>query len=298
MPRPSIAQLLVEATRILRRAAIPDARRDAATLLANLIACDAAYLIAHAEKEVTLSDIARYRGFVERRATGEPVQYIVGHQEFFNLDFLVTHDVLIPRPETELLVETALNLIPEKEEHLICDVGTGSGCIAISILHERANARCVALDSSLKALSITASNAMRHSLRDRLLLLASDCFAALSSLQARFHMIVSNPPYVAEETFAGLGREVRDHEPRAALTSGDDGLSMIRRLLVDAPGFLMPHGHLLIEIGFDQNQAVTEMIDEGVWTLLGIHKDLQGIPRTVVVKKKGEEQGEMSEVRC
>ena len=291
MPRPSIAQVLVEATQLLRKAGIEDARRDAATLLANLIARDSTYLIAHAEKEVTESDVARYRSFVERRATGEPVQYIVGHQEFFNLDFSVTPDVLIPRPETELLVETALNLIPEKEVHLICDVGTGSGCIAISILHERNNALCVALDSSPKALVVAASNAARHGVSNRLHFVASDRFAALSSSHARFNLIVSNPPYVAEVTFSGLDREVREHEPRAALTPGSDGLSMIRLLLNEAPHFLMPRGHMLIEIGFDQNQAVTEIIDRKVWKLLDIHKDIQGIPRTVVVKKEGEEQG-------
>ena len=137
MPNTSIAQILVEATQILRAAEIEAARRDAATLLANLIGRDSIYLIAHAEEKLSARDIARYLGFVERRAAGEPVQYINGHQEFFNLDFTVTPDVLIPRPETELLVETALGLMPRRDRQYICDVGTGSGCIVISILHER-----------------------------------------------------------------------------------------------------------------------------------------------------------------
>ena len=285
MSNATIAQVLVEATQLLRGASIVEARRDAATLLANLIGRDSTYLIAHAENELTAMDLDRYRDFVDRRASGEPVQYIVGHQEFFNLDFTITRDVLIPRPDTELLVETAIKLVPQDEEKTICDVGTGSGCIAISILHERRNARGIALDISPGALRVAAGNAARHGLRDRLQFAASDCFAALAPSHANFDLITSNPPYVAEEAFASLQREVREHEPRVALTSGDDGLSMVRRLLTDAFDFLAPEGNLLIEIGFGQHQAVNEMIDRNVWTLLEIHNDLQGIPRTVSLRK-------------
>jgi release factor glutamine methyltransferase len=281
----SIAQALVEGTLLLRKAGIEDARRDAAILLANLIGRDSTYLIAHAEREVTGTDVARYRDFIERRASGEPLQYINGHQEFFNLDFTVTPDVLIPRPETELLVETALELVGKDDELRICDIGTGSGCIAISILYERPRANGIAVDISPAALTVAATNARRHDVDSRLKLVASDCLAALHPLRTKFQLIVSNPPYVVEETFETLQREVREHEPRGALTPGGDGLAMIRRLLTESPDFLTPRGHLLIEIGFDQHEAVTEMIDPQRWTLLDIRKDLQGIPRIVVLRK-------------
>jgi release factor glutamine methyltransferase len=281
----SIAQALVEATALLRKAGIAEARRDAATLLASLIGRDNTYLIAHAERELSAADVTRYRDFIERRAAGEPLQYIIGHQEFFNLDFTVTPDVLIPRPDTELLVETALDLIDKNEVQSICDVGTGSGCIAVSILYERPRARVVALDISPSALRVARHNATRHGVRERLDLVASDCFAALEQTHARFHLIASNPPYVVEKTIETLQREVREHEPRGALTPGGDGLAMIRRLLAEAHDFLLPRGHLLIEIGFDQHEAVSEIIDKHVWTLLEIHKDIQGVPRTVVLRK-------------
>ena len=281
----SIAQALVEATQLLRKAGIGEARRDAGTLLANQIGRDSTYLIAHAERELTATDVTRYRDAVERRAGGEPLQYINGHQEFFNLDFTVTPDVLIPRPDTELLVETALDLIDKDEVRYICDVGTGSGCIAISILYERPRAFGLALDISPSALRVAASNAERHGVRDRLDLVASDCFAALNISHARFHLIASNPPYVPESTFDSLQREVRGHEPRQALTPGGDGLGMIRRLLAEAPDFLLTGGQLLFEIGFDQHEAVRKLIDQQVWKILDIHSDLQGIPRVVLLRK-------------
>ncbi len=295
----SIAQATLEAAQLLRRAGVPEPRREAASLLAHVIARDRTFIITHAETTLTPSDIQRFRQYVERRATGEPLQYITGHQEFFSLDFEVTPDVLIPRPETELLVETALDLLSTTSLHpnnlhpdnksttpLICDVGTGSGCIAITILHERPATRALGLDISTSALRIAARNALRHRVNERLTLVASDCFAALDPNTApRFSLIISNPPYVASEALAGLQREVRDHEPLIALSPGPDGLHIIRRLLSDAPHFLLPSGHLLLEIGFDQHPAVQSLIDPQVWTLLDAHKDLQGIPRTVVLKR-------------
>jgi release factor glutamine methyltransferase len=284
----SIAQALVEATQMLRRAGMTEARRDAATLLAHLIGRDQTYLIAHAERELGAAEVARYRAAIERRAAGEPLQYITGHQEFFNLDFTVTPDVLIPRPETELLVETALELLDAKDEkQAICDVGTGTGCIVISILHERPHLRGVATDISHAALRVAARNAAQHGVQERLQLVATDCFAALDASRVRFRLIASNPPYINEEALPHLQREVREHEPRIALTPGGDGLSIIRRLLKDAPGFLDAGGLFLTEIGFDQHEAVREMIDPKIWTLLDIHKDIQGIPRTVALRKQG-----------
>lgn len=290
MPNFSIAQATLEATQVLRRAGVPEARREAASLLAHTVARDRTYIITHAERLLSPSEVNSFRQYIERRAAGEPLQYITGHQEFFNLDFEVTPDVLIPRPETELLVDAALDLLGSAQKvsppPRICDVGTGSGCIAVTLLHERPLARGVGLDISEPALRVASRNSTRHGVQERLALIASDCFASLSEHAARFTMIVSNPPYVAAEAIAGLQREVREYEPHVALTPGTDGLDVIRRLLRDAPRFLDAGGHLLIEIGFDQHEAVRAMIDPQVWHLLDIHKDLQGIPRTVAMRKK------------
>jgi release factor glutamine methyltransferase len=283
----SLADLIAKAAQMLARAGVPEARREAMSLIEHLTARDRTFIITHPEATLTNSEIQRLRELVEQRAGGRPLQYITGHQEFYGLDFEVTPDVLIPRPETELLVETALELLDEpRESTLVCDVGTGSGCIPVALLHEEARARALGLDISMDALRVAARNAARHGVGERLRLIASDCFSALDSHGARFAMIVSNPPYVAEAAINGLQREVRDYEPRVALTPGGDGLSIIRRLVTDAPRFLEVGGHLLMEIGFDQHEAVKQLIDPQVWQLLDIHKDLQGIPRIIALRKR------------
>ena len=282
-----IAQMIVEAAQLLRRAGITDARREAGSLLAHAIGRDRTFLITHADELLAPAAVNGFLATVSRRAAGEPLQYITGRQEFFGLDFEVTPAVLIPRPETELLVETALDLLAETHRQpLFCDVGTGSGCIAVTLLHERSEARALALDISPAALQVAARNAARHLASDRLSFIASDCFGGLDPARARFSMIVSNPPYIAADALEGLQREVREHEPRLALTPGADGLVVIRRIFEDAPRYLRAGGHLLVEIGFDQHQAVAEFLDPGIWQLLDIRKDLQGIPRTVVARKK------------
>jgi release factor glutamine methyltransferase len=284
----TIGEALREAAQMLRRAGLSDARREAASLLAHAIERDRTFLLTHDDEPLSYESARLFRALIERRARGEPLQYIRGRQEFYSLDFEVTPDVLIPRPETELLVEAALRLLDEgqAEGALVCDVGTGSGCIPVTILHERARVRAVGLDISEAALGVAGRNAARHKVRERLALVASDCFDALDERRARFNLIVSNPPYVAEGALAGLQREVRDHEPRVALTPGSDGLRIIRRLLVESARFLKTGGHLLMEIGYDQHEAVRQLTDERTWQLLDIHRDLQGIPRTVALRKK------------
>ncbi|HEX8888815.1 MAG TPA: peptide chain release factor N(5)-glutamine methyltransferase [Pyrinomonadaceae bacterium] len=283
----SIVRLIANAARVLSEAGVPDARREAMSLVGHVTKYDRTFLLTHPETTLRLSDVEYLSEMVERRAQGEPLQYITGHQEFYGLDFEVTRDVLIPRPETELLVETALGLLGQSNEsQLICDVGTGSGCIAIALLHERPLLRAVGLDISLTALNIAERNAQRLAVSERFSLTVSDGFDALNSTGLRFKMIVSNPPYVAEDALLELQREVRDFEPHVALTPGGDGLSIIRRLLADAPHYLESGGHLLIEIGFDQHEAVSQVLDREVWQLLDIYKDLQGIPRTVALKKR------------
>jgi len=281
----SIAQAIHEAARVLREAGVSEARRDASLLLAHVAGRSQTFLIAH-DDELKADETQQYRQAILRRASGEPVQYITGHQEFFRLDFEVTPDVLIPRPETELLVEAALTLLREMDvtRPRICDVGTGSGCILISILHEEKGACGLGLDVSHAALDVAARNAERLGVAERIELIESDCFDVLQP-DTKVEMIVSNPPYVAEKDLDGLQREVREHEPLVALSPGADGLGIIRKILRDAPRFLTPNGHLLMEIGFDQHERVSEMINPKIWTLLDIHKDLQGIPRTVALRK-------------
>jgi release factor glutamine methyltransferase len=283
----TIARALAEAAEVLRAGGVPDARREAATLLAATVERDRAFLIAHDEDALPADAFSLFRERTRRRAAGEPSQYVTGRQEFYGLDFEVSTAVLIPRPETELLVEAALELLKGTNSPSLCDVGTGSGCIPVALLHERADAQGLAVDISAEALRVAARNAARHGVSPRLALVASDCFAALDPAFRKFEMIVSNPPYVAEDDLPGLQREVRDHEPRVALTPGGDGLRVIRRLLADSPLFLRAGGHLLFEIGFNQHEAVRRLIDPRVWATLDIHRDLQGIPRTVALRREG-----------
>ncbi len=279
----SIAEILLEAARVLRSAGVPDSRLDAGSLLAHVLDCDRTFIITHAEDLLSHEELGRFKVLVERRAGGEPLQYIVGHQEFFGLDFEITPSVLIPRPETELLVETALELTSEDLPQ-ICDVGTGSGCIAISLLYKLHSAHAVALDISGEALQVAVRNAQKHSVDNRIEFKLSDCFNEIEK-EPRFDLVVSNPPYVAENSMSGLQREVRDHEPRLALTPGGDGLAVIKRLIAEGHLVLKSGGHLLIEIGFDQRDAVLEFVDEKVWGVIEIYKDLQGIPRTLTLQK-------------
>lgn len=293
----TIAEALREAATALRVAGVSDARREAGSLVAHATGRDRTFLITHADEALAAGQLSALHASVTRRASGEPLQYITGRQEFYGLDFEVNSDVLIPRPETELLVETALELLRGTESPLICDVGTGSGCIAVALLHERADARAFALDISHAALRVAERNAERHGVLARMTALVSDCFDALGTAEqeevhrgregARFDLVVSNPPYVAESDLSGLQREVREHEPRVALTPGGDGLAVVRRLLAEAPRFLKPRGHLVVEIGFNQHERVAALVEARVWTLLDIHKDLQGIPRTVALRLDG-----------
>ena len=216
------------------------------------------------------------------RAAGEPLQYITGVQDFYGREFRVTPDVLIPRPETELLVEAG-QVIARVAEPSICDVErirVHRGDVAV----RENDARAVAVDVSEAALAVAAENARRHGVSERMAFKISDCFNGLSPLRliSRF-----NPPYVSAAALAGLQREVRDHEPLVALSPGADGLSVIRRLLQDGPAFLKPGGHLIMEIGFDQGEKSASDHRPELWRLVEIRPDLQSIPRILVVQKHG-----------
>ena len=192
--------------------------------------------------------------------------------------------MLIPRPETELIVELALDLLRADPEPFFADIGTGSGCIAISLLHETPKAHAVATDISPAALAVAERNAERHAVINHLTLVESDCMSALDPTKP-FSLIVSNPPYVSDREFKEIQREVKE-EPRAALAGGPDGLSVIRRLLREATAFVAPQGYLVFEIGFGQSAAINQLISRGDWEHLGIRNDLQSIPRAVVLRKK------------
>jgi release factor glutamine methyltransferase len=282
----SISIALLEATRLLNAANIPEARREAGSLLANLLGQDRAFLITHSETVLTDTQVTEFLARVKRRSIGEPLQYITGAQEFFGLMFEVNSDVLIPRPETELLVESALEVIDGSGgSRLLLDVGTGTGCITIALLHERPGLSAVAVDASAAAIRLATRNAERHTVEERISFLVSDAWSALA-VEPVFDLIVSNPPYIPNSEWETLQREVRDHEPRLALTSGDDGLTMIRRLVPDSAAFLHRGGYLIFEIGYNQSDAVKGLIDQGVWELVAIRRDLQNIPRIVVLRKK------------
>ena len=273
-----------EGAQRLTEAAVTEPRREAGSLLAHVLGRDRSFIIAHADDPLTAEQYEALQVLLERRTAGEPLQYIIARQEFFKLDFEVTPDVLIPRPETELIVETCLELLQPDPEPYFADIGTGSGCIAISILHEFPEARAIAADVSRAALRVALRNAERHSVSDRLKLLESDCFSKLD-VNESFTLITSNPPYVSADELKSVQREVR-FEPRAALAAGSDGLSVIRRLVSGARPFLRAGGYLVFEIGFGQSQAVEQLIDRGVWKLLEIRNDLQRIPRTFVLQGK------------
>src|SRR5215471_13236721 len=225
----SIGAALTEAAEGLRSHGIIEPRLEASLLLGHVLRRDRAYLIAHNEQELRPDQLEVIRSFVDRRASGEPLQYLTKHQEFFKLDFEVTPDVLIPRPETELLVEAALDVLLPNSKLQFADLGTGSGCVAISILHERANASATAIDTSDRALDVARRNAERHGVTNRLQLIRSDLFTEVPA-GGLFDLIVSNPPYVSDAEMKTLPPEVK-WEPAAALAGGPDGLTIIRRLL-------------------------------------------------------------------
>lgn len=279
----SIGEALRRASRELDQAGVAEARREAGSLLSHVIGKDRTFLISHAEDLLGEDELEMFERAIERRAAGEPAQYITGTQDFYGRAFRVTPDVLIPRPETELLVEAALQVM--NAGAMICDVGAGSGCIAITLLCERDDARAVAVDVSEAALEVARENAQELLVHDRIDFRLSDCFAALREGKDLFDVIVSNPPYVSADQLPGLQREVRDHEPLVALSPGDDGLTVIKRLLLDSPRFLRANGYLLMEIGFDQSEMLQQFVNRSVWTLKEIRPDLQGIPRIVVLQK-------------
>lgn len=289
---PTIAEAIQEGARRLQAAGVSQARRTAGVLLGHVLELDRTHLLTQSNTVIDESRYQAYLCLIARRAASEPVQYILGHQEFYGLDFIVTPAVLIPRPETEFLVERVIHLARESERRapLIVDAGTGSGCIAVALAVNLPNASVIATDISSDAIAVARLNAARHAVAARIEFLAGDLLAPLDGrgLENAVDILASNPPYVAEGRPELIQREVREWEPAAALFGGADGLRFYRRLLVDGLQVVKPGGHLVCEIGYTQLDAISELIAASGWQLLDVTHDLQGIPRTLAVKKVSE----------
>jgi release factor glutamine methyltransferase len=286
----SIHARVAAARETLRQAGILDVEADLdARLIAQwLLGWDSAQFFTSAAEEPPPTFQNRYDALIARRAAREPMAYLFGGREFWGLMFEVTPGVLIPRPETELIVETALQLFPDTGAALqIADIGTGSGCLAITLAKERPAARVVASDISAAGFRVAQQNASRHDVESRVVFAYGDLLPErLGPTLERFDLIVSNPPYVPEGDRETLQPEVRDYEPAEALFAGPDGLDVIRRLIPAAAQRLKPGGYLVFEIGAGQDRNVTELISGSPGLrMLGLRNDLQGIPRTVVAQR-------------
>lgn len=261
-----------------RLAHLPTARLDAELLLLRVTEKDRAFLLTHPNTELTPAQQSTYEQSLTRRARHEPIQYITCEQEFYGLPLRVTPDVLIPRPETEHLVDALLERVPHDQPLRIADIGTGSGAIAIALAHNLPNAAITALDNSAAALTVAQQNATRHNLAHRIRFLASDLLSAIP--HETFDAIVSNPPYVPESEV--LEPQVRDFEPHTALYAGATGLDIYQRLIPQAQRALKPDGLLLLEIGHGQQPALAELLQG--WNDLEFLNDLQGIPRVAIAR--------------
>ncbi len=249
----------------------------------HLLRRDRAWLIAHSGDEIGFDQWKPYYELLQRRYRGEPIQYIIGESEFYGLPFRVTPDVLIPRPETEHLVEKALGLASAFAQPRIVDVGTGSGSIAVALAHNLAEARITAVDVSVAALVIALENAERNGASARVRFLLSDLLAQVVGEQ--FEIIVSNPPYVSAADRESLPVEVRDHEPAMALFAGDDGLDIYRRLIPQAFASLVSGGFLVLEIGYGQWEPIAALLTEAGFVQIEFVPDLRGIPRVAVAAR-------------
>jgi release factor glutamine methyltransferase len=282
----TIKALLNWTTEFLAKKGIENPRADAQILLAHVLKCKRVDLIVRYNEEPQEAERTRFRELIQRRVGGWPVAYLVGTRDFYLLTFDVSPEVLIPRPETETLVLEALSFLKPLKSPKILDLGTGSGCIAISIAHQKKDALVTAIDISPDAVTVAHRNAVKNDVAGRITFLNGDLFAPLKAGET-FELIVSNPPYIAHAEFAALAPDVRDHEPRVALDGGYDGLAFYRRIAAEAGRLLKPGGRLLLEIGYTQELAVREILagqselDPGP-----VLKDMAGHARVISAKRK------------
>jgi len=295
----------------LREAEVPSFTLAAEVLLLHVLGRERAWIYAHPEDPVSDAEALRFFGLIERRAAGEPTQHLTGKQEFWGLEFEVTREVLIPRPETEHVIEVALDRLALRELRAgrsnksdgaglrIADVGTGSGCIAVALAKELAGAQLVATDISAAVLAVARRNADRHGVAERIGFLEGHLLEGLENLATRgqhaaplqrgataaFDLIVSNPPYVGRREAATLTREVRDHEPELALYGGEEGYELYGELIRQSAEQLKPGGILVLELGHNSLAAVEPLLDSARWSNVGVTNDLAGIPRVVAAER-------------
>ena len=250
----------------------------AGAILCYVLGCDKSYLYTHDDYLLSKDEYDKYCEALKRRIGGEPLQYITGHQEFMSLNFAVSPSVLIPRQDTEILVEYIMEFVGQKENVSILDIGTGSGCIAISLAYYIKGSQVFGVDVSKDALEIARKNARSCGFEERITFLESNLFSNVHI--KKFDVIVSNPPYIPNRVIDTLDRQVKDFEPKIALDGGEDGLDFYRRITKQSVDFLKPNGLLAFEVGFDQARDVAKIM-ESSFKDINIQKDLAGIERVV-----------------
>ena len=280
----------------LRKADVPSFTLAAELLLLHTLGRNRTWLYAHPEEELSDDEAQRFFALLTRRAGGEPTQHLTGKQEFWGLEFEITPDVLIPRPETEHVIEVALNRLalrelrggrPQKTEGAglrIADIGTGSGCIAVALAKELPAANFYATDISPADLAVARRNAERYAAASRIRFLESNLLDVFNS-SALFDLIVSNPPYIGRREAAALPREVRDHEPASALYGGEEGYELYAGLIAQAAGRLASGGILVLELGHNSLPAVRPLLEAPGWINAGVTNDLAGIARVIAAER-------------
>ena len=274
-------------TRYFKDRGFEQPRADAEVLLAHALGVERIQLYLNYDKPLSTEELACFRGFVRRRAAFEPAQYITGKQEFWSLEFKVSPAVLIPRPETEMLVEKALEIAGDRP-CLVLDLGTGSGAIAVALAHERAAIRVIATDKSWAAVEVARLNAMRNGVADRIFFVVTDLFEAIAPRPV-FDIIVSNPPYVSDTEILDLAPEIANYEPRSALRGGGkQGLALILKILERFRAYLKPQGSFLMEIGQGQAEILEEELPADLTSRLEFIEDYSGIKRVLLIRNAGE----------
>jgi release factor glutamine methyltransferase len=284
----TIIEEINRATTQLSAAGISTARLDAEVLLRQVLDRDRAWVLAHGKDTFDARHQIMFEQLVNRRGKREPLQHITGRQEFWGLEFLVSPDVLIPRPETELLIESTLKEASGSASLLIIDLCTGSGCIAVSLAKALPDSRIIATDKSEKALAVARANARTHKVSERIRFLQGDLFEPLTELDIRgkVDIMASNPPYVPEGLLCILQPEVRDHEPEMALVSGPEGTEIHQKIIDAASQYLKHGGALIMEMGIGQAETVRAMVRlSGAYQSVEVLKDLAGIDRVIVAGK-------------
>lgn len=282
----NISQLLKEAESGFGAEGLPTPGLDAEVLLAFSIERERHFLYAHPAKEISGVEMERFRSLVARRIEGEPVAYITGRKEFWSLGFEITPDVLIPRPDTEILIEEILKLFDQERERKIriLEIGTGSGAISVALASELKNASITATDFSPNALAVAEKNAVNNKVGDKISFVCGDMF---ESVEGKFDIIVSNPPYISECEFGLLAPEVREYEPRRALVAGPEGTEFHRKLVRDGERFLEKGGRLVMEMGAGQRFALEKMLKDKDYCDITFRSDYAGVERVAMAKKRG-----------